>query len=170
MLNFVPLFVFKNVSHVIFILLTKPNFIVWLPLLLEILGSVCTPILIMPFRCMTKKSRLKLKYLENEKSFFIIFKGLSVVNNCLRLESAPLKLIMLISIIMINFYYEENIHWKWDLKLDRKISPGRLPNLRFSDAFRVYEKETPSSNGLITFSTLFTKDFLNSFMTEALII
>ena len=64
----------------------------------------------MPFRCMTKKSRLKLKYLENEKSFFIIFKGLSVVSNCLRLESAPLKLIMLISIIMINFfdYYDQN--------------------------------------------------------------
>ena len=59
---------------------------------------------------MTKKSRLKLKYLENEKSFFIIFKGLSVVSNSLRLESAPLKLIMLISIIMINFfdYYDQS--------------------------------------------------------------
>ena len=46
---------------------------------------------------MTKKSRQKHKYLENEKSFlgeiksfFIIFKGLSVAKNCLRPESAPL--------------------------------------------------------------------------------
>ena len=47
---------------------------------------------------MTKKSRQKLKYLENEKSFwgdtkriFVIFKELSVVKNCLRPESATLK-------------------------------------------------------------------------------
>ena len=46
---------------------------------------------------MTKKSR-QLKYLENEKSFlgetktfFIIFKGLSVAKNYLRPESAPLN-------------------------------------------------------------------------------
>ena len=30
------------------------------------------------FYCMTKKSRQKVKYLENEKAFFIIFKGLSM--------------------------------------------------------------------------------------------
>ena len=48
---------------------------------------------------MTKKSRQKHKYLENEKSFlgeiksfFIIFKGLSVAKNCLRPESAPIIL------------------------------------------------------------------------------
>ena len=47
---------------------------------------------------MTKKSRQKFKYLENEKSFkvkqkafFIIFQGFSIAKNCLRLESAPLK-------------------------------------------------------------------------------
>ena len=46
---------------------------------------------------MTKKSRKKLKYFEkeralrwNKKYFFIIFKGVSVVQNCLRHESAPL--------------------------------------------------------------------------------
>ena len=46
----------------------------------------------------TKKSRQKLTYLENEKSFrgeikdiFIIFKGLSVLKNCLGPESVPLK-------------------------------------------------------------------------------
>ena len=47
---------------------------------------------------MTKKSRQKLTYLENEKSFrgkikgiFIIFKGLSVLKSYLEPESAPLK-------------------------------------------------------------------------------
>ena len=63
-----------------------PNFIVRLPLLLEILGNICITIicypccdvikfeinlifLIKPLFYMTKKSRQKLKYLENEKSF-----------------------------------------------------------------------------------------------------
>ena len=79
-----------------------PNFIIWLYLLLEILDNMSITIvyypgcdaikfeinriiLIKPFRCMTKKSRQKLKYPENEKSFwgeiktfFIIFKDLSV--------------------------------------------------------------------------------------------
>ena len=48
---------------------------------------------------MTKKSRQKLKYIENKKSFlmwnkktfFIIFKGLLVAKNFLKPESAPLK-------------------------------------------------------------------------------
>ena len=46
---------------------------------------------------MAKKWRQKFKYLENEKSFsgeiksfFIMFKGLSVAKNCLRLESPSL--------------------------------------------------------------------------------
>ena len=48
---------------------------------------------------MTKKSREKIEYLENEKSiwgeiilktFFIIFKGLSIAKKCLRPERAPL--------------------------------------------------------------------------------
>ena len=54
--------------------------------------------LIIPFRYTTKKSRQKLKYLENEKSFwrkknafFIVFTGLSVAKNCLRPESGLLK-------------------------------------------------------------------------------
>ena len=43
---------------------------------------------------MTKKARQKIKYLENmkEKAFFIIFKGLSIAKNCLRRESAPLRI------------------------------------------------------------------------------
>ena len=91
-----------------------PNFIIWLPLLLEILcnrciATVCFPgcdvinfennliFLIKPFSYITKKSIQKFKYLENENSFlgeiksiFIIFKGLSVAKNCLRPKSAPL--------------------------------------------------------------------------------
>ena len=63
------------------------NFTVWLPLLLEIFGNMCITIvsepvwdviefeinlifLIKPFRYITKKSRQKLKYLDNEKSFW----------------------------------------------------------------------------------------------------
>ena len=59
-----------------------PHFIVWLPLLLEILGSICISIgcnvinfeinlilLIKPFFYMTKKSKQMLKYLENNTSF-----------------------------------------------------------------------------------------------------
>ena len=63
------------------------NFTVWLPLLLEIFGNMCITIvsepvwdviefeinlifLIKPFRYITKKLRQKLKYLDNEKSFW----------------------------------------------------------------------------------------------------
>ena len=77
-------------SRKIFLLLysiNRPNFIVWLPLLLEMSNMcnviVCIPgydvinfannliFLIKPFCYMTedKNSRQKLKYLENEKSF-----------------------------------------------------------------------------------------------------
>ena len=64
-----------------------PNSIDWLPFLLEILFNMCIAIvcwlagdvidfeinlifLIRPFSYTTKKSRRKLKYLENEKSFY----------------------------------------------------------------------------------------------------
>ena len=46
--------------------------------------------LIKPFSYMTKTAGRKCKYLKNKKTkkvFFIIFKGLSVVRNCPRLES-----------------------------------------------------------------------------------
>ena len=63
-----------------------PNFIDWLPLLLEILVKMCTEnvcqpgcdvigfeinliFLIKPFSYMTKELRQKFKYLENEKTF-----------------------------------------------------------------------------------------------------
>ena len=96
--------------------LNWPNFIAWLSLFLNIFGTICVTVvclpgcdvinfqiilifLIKPFCYKTKKSKEKLKYLENEKSysgekkaFFIIFKGLSVVKNFLRPESASLKL------------------------------------------------------------------------------
>ena len=61
--------------------INRPNFIVWLSLLLELLGNMCITIvsqavmlwpifLIKPFWYMSKKSTQKLKYLENEKSFW----------------------------------------------------------------------------------------------------
>ena len=70
-----------------------PNLILWLLLLLKILGDNCTKtvcqpssdvikfeiyliFLIKPFQYMTKKSRQKLKYLENEKSFWGKIKGI----------------------------------------------------------------------------------------------
>ena len=66
--------------------INRPNFIVWLHLLLEILGKMNTAIVcfpgydvinfeiklifqIKPFFYMNKKLRQKFKYLENEKSF-----------------------------------------------------------------------------------------------------
>ena len=77
-------------SRKIFLMLHSinwPNFIVWLPLLHDILSNMCITIvyqpgcdvikfeinhifLIKPFRYMTRKSRQKLKYLEKEKSFW----------------------------------------------------------------------------------------------------
>ena len=76
-------------SRKIFLLLNsikRPNFIVWLPLLFEILANICIAIvcypgcdainfeilsfvIIKPFFYMTKKSRQKYKNLDNEKSF-----------------------------------------------------------------------------------------------------
>ena len=64
-----------------------PNFIVWLPLLLEIMGTICIVIicwpvcdvinfeinhsfLIQPFFYVTNSSGQKCKYLKNEKGFF----------------------------------------------------------------------------------------------------
>ena len=94
------------------------NFIVWLTLLLEVLGNIYIAIvyfpgcdvinfeirrifLIKPFFYISKYSRQKFKYLENEKSFwgeiksiFIIFKGLSVPKTCLRPESGPLNVLV----------------------------------------------------------------------------
>ena len=59
--------------------------------------------LIKPSLYMTKKSRQKFKHLENENSFegeikSVFIKGLSVAQNCLRPESAPLTLTRLSAI------------------------------------------------------------------------
>ena len=84
------------------------NFIVWLPLHLQILGIMCKVIICCPIcdvinfeinLSMTKKSGQKCKYLTKEKkaftmkwkAFFIMFKELSVVTNCLRPKSGPLQ-------------------------------------------------------------------------------
>ena len=78
-----------NFSRKMFLILYSinwPNFIVWLPLIFEILGNICIAIvcfldcdvinseinlifLIKPFFHLTRKSWQKFKYLENEKSF-----------------------------------------------------------------------------------------------------
>ena len=80
-------------------------FIVWLPLVLEILGNLCIAIVCFP-GCDVNLNRFSTwprsqdKYLNilrtkrafkvKQKAFFIIFKGLSIAKNCLRPESAPL--------------------------------------------------------------------------------
>ena len=85
-----------------------PNFMIWLPLLLEILGNICNAIvcfpvcddinfeinlifLIKPILYITRKSRQKFSNW-SKKTFFIIFKGLLADKYCLRLESAPLTI------------------------------------------------------------------------------
>ena len=79
-----------NVSTKMFLMLYSTNwsnFIVWMPLFLEIMDNICVVIICQPgcdvikfqinlifliklFCCMTKNSRLKLKHLQNEKSFW----------------------------------------------------------------------------------------------------
>ena len=91
-----------------------PNFFVWLPLLLEILGNMHTAIVCFPgfdvinfeinltflikwLFYMTKNSRQKFEYLENKKSLggeirsiFHYFHRAFSGQNCLRPERAPL--------------------------------------------------------------------------------
>ena len=78
---------FSRKTFLMFHSINWPSFIVWLPLLLEILGNMCITFvcypgcdvikyeinlifLIKPFWYITKQSRQKLKYLENGKSFW----------------------------------------------------------------------------------------------------
>ena len=77
---------FSREMFLVMYTINRPDFIAWLPLHLGILENMCIAIvcspgcdvinfeislifLIKPFSCMTKKSRQKFKYLENEKSF-----------------------------------------------------------------------------------------------------
>ena len=77
---------FSTKMYLVLYSINWPNFIVWLPLRLEILVNICIAIvcypgsdvlnfkinlifLIKPFLYVTKISRQKLQYLENEKSF-----------------------------------------------------------------------------------------------------
>ena len=110
---------FSSKMFVMLLSINWPDFIVLSSLLFEILGNMCIKIasypdcdvikfeinlifLIKPFRSMTKKTRQKLKYLENEKRIWgkIIFKELSVAKNCLKPESAPLTQ---------NFYFHASL-------------------------------------------------------------
>ena len=78
--------------------------------------------LIEPFRYMTKKSRQKLKYLENEKSFwskikrfFIIFKRFSVAKIHIKPKSALLKYLSSfwrpLEMPLINCKIELKLNW-----------------------------------------------------------
>ena len=66
---------------------------------------------------MTKKSRQKVKYLENEKSlqgeiksiFHKIFKWLSFAKNCLRPERAPLSYILKTTVLKAPFFSEDHL-------------------------------------------------------------
>ena len=108
--------IFQEKMFLVYHSINWPNFIDWLPLLLEIFSNMCITVvswpgydvikfkinlmfLIKPFWYMTKRSRQKLKYVENGmsfwgeiKTFFIIFKAASAAKNYLRPESAPLKI------------------------------------------------------------------------------
>ena len=83
--------IFQQKCFSCYILLTDQIFIVWLSLLFEILGNMCIAIvfwpgcdvinfeinlifLIKPFLCMIRKSKQKLKYLENEKRVSSVLK------------------------------------------------------------------------------------------------
>ena len=86
-----------NVSTKMFLMLYSTNwsnFIVWMPLFLEIMDNICVVIICQPgcdvikfqiniifliklFCCMTKNSRQKLKHHENEKSFWSEIKSIS---------------------------------------------------------------------------------------------
>ena len=76
--------IFKKTMFFVLYFINWPNFIVWLRLFIEILVNTCFEIvcftgcdiidieiifLTKAVFCMTKKSRQKLKYLENKKSF-----------------------------------------------------------------------------------------------------
>ena len=91
---------FKRISHHIFDSINSPNFIVWFPSLLEILGNICIAVicypvcdvrtfeiklsfLIKPFFYVTKTSGQNVNHLRTKrvlnmkwKVFFITFKGL----------------------------------------------------------------------------------------------
>ena len=118
-----PLYIVYYFSKKIFLKLYSvnwPNFIVWLPLILEILGNMCIAIVCFP-TCdvinfeinliflsafpylskavfyMTKKSRQNLNIPKTKRnfqvkweSFFISFKRMSVPKNCIRPESVSL--------------------------------------------------------------------------------
>ena len=76
--------------------------------------------LIKPFRSMTKKSRQKLNILSRKrafevkwKAFSIIFKGLSVAKNCLKPESAPLRVLKYYEQWARQFFALVRLRKKW---------------------------------------------------------
>ena len=111
-----PYFVYDFLRNMFLMLYSNwRNFIVWMPLILDILGNMCFPIVcfpgcgvyililalsfkpsnlilfIKPFFYMTKKSRPKLKYLDMKKSFLTIFKGISVAKKLHQTQECALS-------------------------------------------------------------------------------
>ena len=115
---------------------------------------------------MTKKSKQKLKYFENEKSFrgeinsiFISFRGLSVSKNCLRPKSAPLTLVntdggnersqlqnsywhtvylyISLTICVKNIYFKNSLNM-WVLSISRNSSFPLLLKLVRTEEFTLY--------------------------------
>ena len=73
--------------------------------------------LIKSFLYMTEKSKQKFKYLENKKSFqdeiksiFHHFKGISIVKNCLRPESAALIVKLLTLMVLVSLPLKTKQH------------------------------------------------------------
>ena len=80
--------------------------------------------LIKPFSYMSKKSRQKFEYLENEKS---IFKGISVAKSGLRPESAPL----IKSSINKNFFSLKECEISFSIYCANRLLPENVLEIAF---------------------------------------
>ena len=109
-LELVSYMIYEKIYFSRYISLDWPNFIAWLPLLIEVLRQyvfcnyllssrwshkfwIKLSLLLKPVFYKTKKSRQKFKraFIMKWKAFFIIFKGLSITRNCLRPDSGSLN-------------------------------------------------------------------------------
>ena len=86
-----PVHFAHNFSRKMFCMLYStnwPNLIVWFPLLLDILDNISNQAVFIHAQKFKTKTEISWEWNEllrwNKKTFFIIFKGLSVVKNCPR--------------------------------------------------------------------------------------
>ena len=83
-----PVHLVYDFSRKMFLMLYSinwPNFIVWLPLLLEILGNISNQAVFIHAQKFKTKTEISWEWNELLRWNKIIFKGLSVVKNCPRL-------------------------------------------------------------------------------------